>query len=141
MATRHVSDTCRYVDTEGDGGSGDGGTSTASPGSVPHTVRVKRLKAGDHFGYDALLAERHEATVACISDAEVTAVPQHELKLAAFDSDGYVTSVSQKLKEQRKREQREAAERQQEAQILPMMARAALAGEGVSSTYYSTHLV
>ena len=39
-------------------------------------VTVKRLKAGDHFGYDALLADKHDTTVSCLTDVELTAVPQ-----------------------------------------------------------------
>lgn len=34
-------------------------------------VRVKRLSPGDHFGYDALLAETHDTTVTCLTDVEV----------------------------------------------------------------------
>ena len=45
-------------------------------------VRVKRLKAGDHFGYDALLADTHDTTVSCLTDVELTAVPQEDLRLA-----------------------------------------------------------
>jgi len=35
--------------------------SVTTPQGQP--VRVKRLHAGDHFGYDALLSDRHDTTV------------------------------------------------------------------------------
>ena len=57
-------------------------------------VRVKRLKAGDHFGYDALLADTHDTTVSCLTDVEVTAVPQDELRLASNrDTSGYLADT------------------------------------------------
>ena len=37
-------------------------------------VRVKRIHAGDHFGYDALLSDTYETTITCLSDVELTVV-------------------------------------------------------------------
>eukprot|EP00965_Chrysotila_dentata_P151222 4998762-Pleurochrysis_carterae.AAC.1 len=45
--------------------------------SEGQSVRVKRLRPGDQFGYDAFLSEVHDTTVTCLTDVEVTAVPQH----------------------------------------------------------------
>ena len=55
-------------------------------------VRVKRLKAGDHFGYDVFLSDKHDSTVTCLTPVEVTAVPRHELRLASKDDD-YLSST------------------------------------------------
>ena len=88
-------------------------------------VRVKRLGPGDHFGYDALLASQHDTTVSCLTDVEVTAVPQDELRLASNrDASGYLeeTMIAQKGKAAAAASTAAAGET--EAQILPMMAKA-----------------
>ena len=61
-------------------------------------VRVKRLKAGDHFGYDALLSDRHDTTVTCLTSAELTAVPERELKMV---NDTYFKSTVEARREAR----------------------------------------
>ena len=94
-------------------------------------VRVKRLGPGDHFGYDALLASQHDTTVSCLTDVEVTAVPQDELRLASNrDASGYLeeTMIAQKGKAAAAASTAAAGET--EAQILPMMAKAAVEGGG-----------
>ena len=56
-----------------------GDDAEAAAASQPHdsrVVRVKRLKPGDQFGYDALLGTSHDTTVACLTDASLTVVPQ-----------------------------------------------------------------
>ena len=59
------------------------------------SVRVKRLKGGDHFGYDALLSERNDTTVTALTPVEVTAVPRHELRLATADDTYFKSTVQQ----------------------------------------------
>ena len=90
------------------------------------SVRVKRLKGGDHFGYDALLSNNHDATVTCLTDVELTVVPQSEMRLAQ-NSDAYLDSTV-KAQHDRRSELRKKA-RKGEAQILPMMAAAARKSE------------
>ena len=98
-------------------------------------VRVKRLKTGDHFGYDALLAATHDTTVSCLSEVELTAVPQEELRLAS-DQDGYLGETMQAQRSKREAALQAAVEQQEEAQILPMMAKAAVKGDGVEYDKY-----
>ena len=102
-------------------------------------VRVKRLGPGDHFGYDALLADAHDSTVSCLTDVELTAVPQDELRLAST-RDGYLgeTMMAQGHKDSERA--RSSVESQEEAQILPMMAKAAAEGQGVEYDKYEQML-
>jgi len=104
-----------------------------------HSVRVKTVKAGDHFGYDALLSSVHDTTVTCLSDVELTAVPQHELKLA-FSRDQYLENTVKATVQARDRNLERAVKTQGEAQLLPMMARAAAAGGGVEYEKYEAML-
>ena len=60
-------------------------------------VRIKRLKPGDQFGYDALLSERNDTTVTALTPVEVTAVPRHELRLATADDTYFKSTVQQVL--------------------------------------------
>ena len=102
-------------------------------------LRVKRLKPGDHFGYDALLSDVHDTTVTCLSDVEVTAVPRHELRLAA-KNDEYLVQTAKAQAELGSNAVREASHNRNEAQILPMMARAAAAGDGIEYHKYEEML-
>ena len=53
---------------------------------------LRSYAAGDQFGYDALLGEKHDTSVWCTSDAELLAVPR-ELLQRAFSSNDYFQSV------------------------------------------------
>ena len=105
--------------------------SVTTPQGQP--VRVKRLHAGDHFGYDALLSDRHDTTVTCLGPVELTAVPESELKLV---NDQYLKSTFDARKVDRDKEadmrgaRHGGADLSKEAQILPMMARAFRGAEG-----------
>jgi len=91
------------------------------------SLRVKSLKPGDHFGYDALLSEFHDTTVTCLTNAEVTAVPRNELRLAS-KNDEYLEQTAKAQAELGINAVKEASHYSHEAQILPMMARAAAEG-------------
>lgn len=105
-------------------------------------VRVKRLKSGDHFGYDALLADTHDTTVSCLTDVELTAVPQEDLRLASQKDGvgGYLSQTVAAQNQRREQATRAAVETQQEAQILPLMAQAAARGGGVEYDKYEQML-
>ena len=68
----------------------------------------------------------HDTTVACLTDAEVTVVPRNELRLAS-KNDEYLQQTAKAQAELGRETARQAAARRDEAQILPMMARAAVA--------------
>ena len=53
---------------------------------------LRSYAAGDQFGYDALLGEKHDTSVWCTSDVELLAVPR-ELLQRAFSSNDYFQSV------------------------------------------------
>ena len=52
------------------------------------------LRAGDQFGYDAVVGEFHDTTVRCTEAAEVLVVPRDQLQ-RAFTQDTYLSSVWQ----------------------------------------------
>ena len=82
--------------------------------------------------YDALLAETHDTTVSCLTEVEVTAVPQDELRLASNrDASGYLGETMKAQHDKGESLKSKLVESGQEAQILPMMAKAAVAGGGV----------
>ena len=63
---------------------------------------------------------------------QVTAVPQDELRLATgADTSGYLGETMKAQHSARQDAMTAAAAQQEEAQILPMMAKAAVAGGGV----------
>ena len=102
------------------------------------SVRVKHLKPGDHFGYDALLSEVHDATCTCLSDVELTVVPQEELRLT-ISKDEYLEKT---VKAQRDRSRQQAAESQghtEGVQLLPMMASAAASDGGQGKVEYDKY--
>jgi len=101
-----------------------------------HSVRVKRLRAGDQFGYDAFLSDVHDTTVTCLTDVELTAVPQRELKLAV-SKDAYLGST---FKARRDLSFKQLIKLQGEAQLLPMMAKAAAAGSSVDYAKFEAML-
>jgi len=103
------------------------------------SVRVRKLKQGDHFGYDALLSDVHDATVTVTKEAEVTAVAQSELRLAS-KNDEYLLQTASAQRERQQEAQRAMLSPESEAQILPMMARAAAAGDGLEFDKYEAML-
>ena len=102
-------------------------------------VRVKRLVPGDHFGYDALLADSHDTTVSCLTDVELTEVPQDELRLASR-RDGYLEETMKVQRSAAQSTLSAAVHSQEEAQLLPMMAKAAAHLEGVDYDKYEQML-
>mmetsp|Transcript_34556 Transcript_34556/g.114443 ORF Transcript_34556/g.114443 Transcript_34556/m.114443 type:complete len:728 (+) Transcript_34556:56-2239(+) len=99
------------------------------------SVRVKTLRPGDHLGYDAIFSEVHDTTVTCLSEVELTEVTKEVLG-DAFSNDRYFSTIFEAR--QHLREGQLAAASQGEAQILPMMARAAAAGDGVDYSQYES---
>mmetsp|Transcript_34548 Transcript_34548/g.103510 ORF Transcript_34548/g.103510 Transcript_34548/m.103510 type:complete len:2592 (+) Transcript_34548:5875-13650(+) len=99
------------------------------------SVRVKTLRPGDHLGYDAIFSEVHDTTVTCLSEVELTEVTKEVLG-DAFSNDRYFSTIFEAR--QQLREGQLAAASQGEAQILPMMARAAAAGDGVDYSQYES---
>jgi len=101
------------------------------------SVTVKRLKPGDHLGYDAIFSEVHDTTVTCMTDVELTAVPQDELRLVISKDRYFSTTVKGR---QRAREGLQQAASEGEAQLLPtMMAAALAAGEGAPPADYGRY--
>mmetsp|Transcript_9693 Transcript_9693/g.28051 ORF Transcript_9693/g.28051 Transcript_9693/m.28051 type:complete len:490 (-) Transcript_9693:526-1995(-) len=99
------------------------------------SVCVKRLRPGDHLGYDAIFSEVHDTTVTCLTDVELTAVPQDELRLVVSKDRYFSTTVKAR---QRAREGLQQAATEGEAQLLPTMVASALAaGEGGPPPDYS----
>lgn len=102
------------------------------------SVRVKHLQPGDHFGYDALLSEVHDATCTCLSDVELTVVPQEELRLT-ISKDEYLEKTV-KAQRDRSRQQAEASQGHTEGvQLLPMMASAAASDGGQGKVEYDNY--
>jgi len=65
-------------------------------------VEIRRLKAGDHFGYGALLKDACETSVECLTDCSLTAVPKRDLVTAAQnDGSGYLRAVAVSQRERR----------------------------------------
>eukprot|EP00967_Tisochrysis_lutea_P067667 scaffold88449_cov30-Tisochrysis_lutea.AAC.6 len=46
-----------------------------------------------HFSYDAIFSEVHDTTVTCLTDVELTAVPQDELRLVVSKDRYFSTTV------------------------------------------------